>query len=140
MRCIEDFSARCREEHDEEVFKFPSIFMRLMELWKSVIIPMNDLLNSSLKIIQQIIAYYIKFLHCISEINLIFFLIVPSETLGNVSTNGSKSYVLRLANLSSNLTKEKWIVHNNGSYFSLVMRVTFFRFIHDQLFPSVTKN
>ncbi|CAG8504346.1 21797_t:CDS:2 [Rhizophagus irregularis] len=49
------------------------------------------------------------------------------------STNGSKSYVLRFANLSSNLTKEKWIVHNNGSYFSLVMRVTFFRFIHGMI-------
>ncbi|UZO20223.1 uncharacterized protein OCT59_012649 [Rhizophagus irregularis] len=54
----------------KSMMKKCSIFMRLMELWKSVIIPMNDLLNSSLKIIQQIIAYYIKFLHCISEINL----------------------------------------------------------------------
>ncbi|UZO20224.1 uncharacterized protein OCT59_012650 [Rhizophagus irregularis] len=54
------------------------------------------------------------------------------------STNGSKSYVLRFANLSSNLTKEKWIVHNNGSYFSLVMRVTFFRFIHDASISGVS--
>ncbi|CAB5389053.1 unnamed protein product [Rhizophagus irregularis] len=55
----------------KSMMKKCSIFMRLMELWMSVIIPMNDLLNSSLKIIQQIIAYYIKFLHCISEINLV---------------------------------------------------------------------
>ncbi|CAB4442300.1 unnamed protein product [Rhizophagus irregularis] len=75
-----------------------------------------------------------------ADMKLICCTISCVQTLGNVSTNGSKSYVLRLANLSSNLTKEKWIVHNNGSYFSLVMRVTFFRFIHDQLFPSVTKN
>ncbi|CAB4477864.1 unnamed protein product [Rhizophagus irregularis] len=51
-----DFSARCREEHDEEVFNFHEAY---------------GTMDSSLKIIQQIIAYYIKFLHCISEINLL---------------------------------------------------------------------
>ncbi|EXX52571.1 hypothetical protein RirG_251920 [Rhizophagus irregularis DAOM 197198w] len=67
--------------------------------------------------------YYKKLLKSLLLVYCRFFKIL--------GTNGSKSYVLRFANLSSNLTKEKWIVHNNGSYFSLVMRVTFFRFIHD---------
>ncbi|CAB5379922.1 unnamed protein product [Rhizophagus irregularis] len=31
----------------------------------------KSMMKNSLKIIQQIIAYYIKFLHCISEINLV---------------------------------------------------------------------